>query len=384
MEIYFDNSATTRVSERALAAVTRTMREDYGNPSARHLMGVRAEQYVKRAAAQIAATLKVREKEILFTSGGTESDNLALIGCAEANRRSGRHLITTAVEHPAVYEALLFLESRGFEITVLPVDREGHVSAEELREALRTDTILVSVMHVNNEIGALEPVEELARAIHEKNPQTVFHVDAIQSYGKYRIYPKRAGIDLLSVSAHKIHGPKGVGFLYADSRVKLKPLFFGGGQQGGLRSGTLNVPGIAGLGEAAAESYEALDEKVAHMRELKDFLIGEMEKLPGVCVNSGRGEASAPHILSVTAEGVRAEVLLHALEERSIYVSSGSACASHHPGISGTLKGIGLKGEALTSTIRLSFSEQNTLEEAKLFSAAMAELLPILRKFRRR
>ena len=383
MEIYFDNSATTRVSDAALALVLRTMQEDYGNPSSRHKKGVQAERYVRTAASQIARTLKVQEKELLFTSGGTESDNLALIGCALANQRSGKHMITTAIEHPAVYEALLFLESMGFEITVLPVDSKGHISLSRLSEAIRNDTILVSVMHVNNEIGAVEPVEEIAGTIRKRNPNTLFHVDAIQSYGKYRIYPKRIGIDLLSVSGHKIHGPKGVGFLYADSRVKLKAISFGGGQQNGMRSGTLNVPGIAGLGAAAEECYRKLEENVRHMATLKDGLIDALTALPGVTVNSGRGMESAPHILSVSVDGVRAEVLLHALEERQIYVSSGSACSSNHPGISGTLKGIGLQKEALTSTIRLSFCETNTREEAALFVQAMRELLPELRKFTR-
>lgn len=383
-EIYFDNSATTRVSERVMKLVVRTMREDYGNPSAKHSMGVRAERYVREAAERIARTLKVSAKEILFTSGGTESDNMALIGCALANQRAGRHIITTAIEHPAVYEPLLFLEGLGFEVTVLPVDERGHISPAQLKEALREDTILVSVMYVNNEIGAVEPVQELAGLVHERKPAALFHVDAIQGYGKYRIYPKRLGIDLLSVSGHKLHAPKGVGFLYIDSRVKIRPLLYGGGQQGGLRSGTINVPGIAGLGEAAVEAYEDFDEKIAHMRALKDRITDAMLALPGVSVNSGRGEEGAPHIVSISVEDVRAEVLLHALEERGIYVSSGSACSSNHPGISGTLKGIGLRDKLLDATIRVSLCDTNTAEEADAFAEAMAELVPTLRRFTRR
>ncbi|KAB0576981.1 cysteine desulfurase [Fusobacterium naviforme] len=383
-EIYFDNSATTRVSERVMELVVRTMREDYGNPSAKHSMGVRAERYVREAAERIARTLKVSAKEILFTSGGTESDNMALIGCALANQRAGRHIITTAIEHPAVYEPLLFLEGLGFEVTVLPVDERGHISPAQLKEALREDTILVSVMYVNNEIGAVEPVQELAGLVHERKPAALFHVDAIQGYGKYRIYPKRLGIDLLSVSGHKLHAPKGVGFLYIDSRVKIRPLLYGGGQQGGLRSGTINVPGIAGLGEAAVEAYEDFDEKITHMRALKDRITDAMLALPGVSVNSGRGEEGAPHIVSISVEDVRAEVLLHALEERGIYVSSGSACSSNHPGISGTLKGIGLRDKLLDATIRVSLCDTNTAEEADAFAEAMAELVPTLRRFTRR
>ncbi len=383
MEIYFDNSATTRVSDRVMRIVEKTMREDYGNPSAKHRMGVNAERYVRDAAEKIAKTLKVSAKEILFTSGGTESDNLALIGCALARERRGKHLITSAIEHPAVYEPLTFLESLGFEITVLPVDGRGHISVEALKAAIRPDTTVVSVMYVNNEMGGTEPVEEIARAVHETNPDTYFHVDAIQAYGKYRILPKRMGIDLMSVSGHKLHGPKGVGFLYIDSRVRIRPILFGGGQQGGLRSGTINVPGIAGLGEAAAEAYEDFDGKIAHITAVKDHLIDGLLKLPGVTVNSEKGAGSAPHIVSISAEGVKSEVLLHALEDRGIYVSSGSACSSHHPGISGTLKGIGLPDALLDSTIRVSLCGTNTEEEADLFLKELAALLPMLRRFKR-
>jgi len=383
MEIYFDNSATTRVSDRVMRIVEKTMREDYGNPSAKHRMGVNAERYVRDAAEKIAKTLKVSAKEILFTSGGTESDNLALIGCALARERRGKHLITSAIEHPAVYEPLTFLESLGFEITVLPVDGRGHISVEALKAAIRPDTTVVSVMYVNNEMGGTEPVEEIARAVHETNPDTYFHVDAIQAYGKYRILPKRMGIDLMSVSGHKLHGPKGVGFLYIDSRVRIRPILFGGGQQGGLRSGTINVPGIAGLGEAAAEAYEDFDGKIARITAVKDHLIDGLLKLPGVTVNSEKGAGSAPHIVSISAEGVKSEVLLHALEDRGIYVSSGSACSSHHPGISGTLKGIGLPDALLDSTIRVSLCGTNTEEEADLFLKELAALLPMLRRFKR-
>ncbi len=384
MEIYFDNSATTRVSERVLAIMEKTMREDYGNPSSKHLMGVRAEKYVRDAAQKIAKTMKVSEKEILFTSGGTESDNLALIGTALAGRRRGRHLITTAVEHPAVYEPLTFLEEMGFEITVLPVDADGHLNLAELEEAIRPDTIAVSTMYVNNEVGAVEPVGEIASVIHRKNPETYYHVDAIQAYGKYRIYPKRLGIDLLSVSGHKLHGPKGVGFLYIDRRVKIRPILFGGGQQGGLRSGTINVPGIAGLGEAAEEVYESFEEKTARMISVKNRILEGVQEIPDVTVNSRPDLLSAPHIASISVKGVRAEVLLHALEERGIYVSSGSACSSHHPGISGTLKGIGLGEELLDATIRVSLCEDNTMEEAEEFLRVLRELVSALRRFTRR
>jgi hypothetical protein len=384
MRVYFDNSASTKVADSVIEVMIKTMREDYGNPSAKHMMGVAAEKYVKEATRMIAKTLKVEEKEILFTSGGTESNNIALIGGALANQRRGRHIISTAIEHPAVYEPLGKLVELGFEVTILPVDRAGHICLEELKNAIREDTIIVSTMYVNNEVGAVEPVEEIAKIVHEKNPDCLYHVDAIQGYGKYKIQPKKQGIDLMSVSGHKLHGPKGVGFLYIQKDAKVNPILFGGGQQRGMRSGTINVPGIAGMGEAARLAYEHFDEKIEKMIAIKDYLMDQLEKMEGIHLNSFRGTQSAPHILSVSVQGVRAEVLLHALEDREIYVSSGSACSSNHPGISGTLKGIGLEDEFIDSTVRISLCSENTLEEADYFLETLKELLPMLRRFTRK
>lgn len=384
MRVYFDNSASTKVADSVIEVMIKTMREDYGNPSAKHMMGVVAEKYVKEATRMIAKTLKVEEKEILFTSGGTESNNIALIGGALANQRRGKHIISTAIEHPAVYEPLGKLVELGFEVTILPVDRAGHICLEELKNAIREDTIIVSTMYVNNEVGAVEPVEEIAKIVHEKNPDCLYHVDAIQGYGKYKIQPKKQGIDLMSVSGHKLHGPKGVGFLYIQKDAKVNPILFGGGQQRGMRSGTINVPGIAGMGEATRLAYEHFDEKIEKMIAIKDYLMDQLEKMEGIHLNSFRGTQSAPHILSVSVQGVRAEVLLHALEDREIYVSSGSACSSNHPGISGTLKGIGLEDEFLDSTVRISLCSENTLEEADYFLETLKELLPMLRRFTRK
>ena len=383
MEAYFDNSATTRCSDAAVALMQKVLLEDYGNPSSLHMKGVVAEKYIKAATEQIARTLKVAEKEIVFTSGGTESNNLALIGVALANQRAGKNIITTAIEHASVYNPLIFLEEQGFEVTYLPVDAKGVVSLEALAEALREDTILVSMMHVNNEIGTIEPIEEAAKLIHEKNPKTLVHVDAIQSFGKLRIYPKRMGIDLLSVSGHKIHGPKGVGFLYVKDKTKIKPIIHGGGQQKNMRSGTENVAGIAGLGVAVEKLYDNFDEKIERLYELREYLAAGMQALEGTTVNGAKGRNSAPHIVSVSFAGIRAEVLLHALEERGIYVSTGSACSSNHPAISGTLKAIGVKPELLDSTVRFSLSVESTRTEADYVLEQLAELLPILRRFRR-
>lgn len=382
MEAYFDNSATTRVLDSVKDAVVNAMTVDYGNAAARHMKGVEAERLIKEARAEIAKSLKVQEKEILFTSGGTESNNTALIGAAFANQRAGKHLITTGVEHASIYNTMEFLREQGFEITYLPVDSYGCISLEELAQAVREDTILVSVMYVNNEIGAVEPVEEISKVIKAKNPKTLFHVDAIQAYGKYVIRPKKQGIDLLSVSGHKIHGPKGVGFLYIDEKAKVRPILFGGGQQKGMRSGTENVSGCAGLGAAVREVYRDHEAKIEKLYQIRERLIAGLKELPGVTINGHEGRENAPQIVSASFEGVRSEVLLHALEDRGVYVSSGSACSVNHPGVSGTLKGIGVKKELLDSTIRFSFGLFNEPEEADYCLEVLRELLPVLRRYR--
>lgn len=387
MEAYLDNSATTRCSDRACQVMVDLLTKDYGNPSSLHMKGIEAERFVETAKKKIAKTLRVSEKEIIFTSGGTESNNLAIIGAAMANRRAGNHIITTSIEHASVENPMEFLKEQGFDITYLSVDENGIISLEELEEAVTEQTILVSMMQVNNEIGAIEPVAEAAELIKKKNPDTLIHVDAIQSYGKMYIYPKKLGIDMLSVSGHKIHGPKGSGFLWVKEKTKLKPLILGGGQQKGMRSGTENVPAIAGLGEASEEIYENLDEKRAHLYGLKQRFIDGIEKLEGTHVNGKTGEDSAPHIVSVSFEGIRSEVLLHSLEDRGIYVSSGSACSSNnHAGKqkgSKTLRNIHLKENLLDSTLRFSFSVHTTEEEIDYALEVLGELLPVLKKYTR-
>lgn len=384
MEVYFDNSATTRCYDSVKDIVIKTMTEDYGNPSAMHRKGVEAEKYMKDSARIIAGILKVQEKEILFTSGGTEANNLALIGGAMANKRSGKHIVTTVVEHAAVSQPATFLQEQGFEVTYLPVDSEGRVKAETLESVLRPDTILVSVMYVNNEVGAVMPVEEIGKLVHEKSPKALFHVDAIQAFGKYRIYPKKAGIDLLSVSGHKIHGPKGVGFLYINEKAKLQPQILGGGQQNGMRSGTDNVPGAAGLGAAAKESYQNLEEKNERLYSLKEHIAAGLSEIENIRINGMPLREGAPHILSVSVMGVRSEVLLHALEDRDIYISAGSACSSHKRKPSAVLTAMGMSKEQIESTVRLSFSEENTEEEADYFLGVMKELVPMLRRYSRK
>jgi len=381
MEAYFDNSATTKVLDCVKDAVVDAMCVNYGNAAAKHRKGVEAENLIREAKKAITDTLKVQEKEILFTSGGTESNNTALIGTALANRRAGKHLITTGVEHPSIYNTMSFLEEMGFEVTYLPVDHLGHISLEDLEKAIREDTILVSVMYVNNEVGAVEPIEAISQCIKKKNPKTLFHVDAIQAYGKYKIRPKKQGIDLLSVSGHKIHAPKGVGFLYIRDGVKIRPILFGGGQQKGMRSGTENVPGCVGLGVAAREAYKDFDARIEKLYTLRERLIAGLKPLGGVTINGSEDRTNAPQIVSASFEGVRSEVLLHALEDKGVYVSSGSACSSNHPGISGTLKEIGVKKELLDSTIRFSLGDLNVEEEVDYAIGVLGELLPVLRRY---
>ncbi|MBR1758738.1 MAG: cysteine desulfurase [Lachnospiraceae bacterium] len=385
MEAYLDNAATTRPFASVREIMMKTLDEDFGNPSSLHTKGMGAEKYLRDAKKIIANSLKVQEKEIFFTSSGTESNNTALIGVAECYARRGKHIISTNFEHASIYNTLGYLESRGYEVSYVPVDTLGHVKMDALLDAIREDTILISIMMVNNEIGSVQDIAAISKAIKEKKPDVIFHVDAIQAYGKYKIYPKRMGIDLLSVSGHKIHGPKGIGFLYVDEHVRVNPLIHGGGQQKGMRSGTENVPGIAGLGAAVKEIYTDHEEKMAHLYALKKRLIAGMEKLPDVKVNAVGDvvEETAPHVISVSFRGVRAEVLLHALEERGVYVSSGSACSSNHPALSGTLKAIGVEDALLDSTLRFSLSVTTTEEEIDYAVAQVAELLPVLRMFTR-
>ena len=384
MEAYLDNSATTRCSKAAADMVYKLLTEDYGNPSSLHMKGVEAENYINDAKKKIAKTLRVQDKEILFTSGGTESNNTAIIGAAMANKRAGRHIITSSVEHASVLSVMQFLEEQGFEITYLPVNHDGVISVEELKNAVREDTILVSLMHVNNEIGAVMPIEEAGAAIKEKNPAALFHVDAIQSYGKLEIRPKRMNIDMLSVSGHKIHGPKGVGFLYINEKAKIQPQILGGGQQGGMRSGTDNVPGIAGLGVAAGQIYRNLDENVEHMYQLKEHIAKGLSEIEDIRINGMPLREGAPQILSISVMGVRSEVLLHSLEDKGIYISAGSACSSHKRKPSATLSAMGMSNAQIENTVRISFSEENTFEEVDYCLEVLNEVLPMLKRYARR
>lgn len=383
-EIYFDNSSTTIVSPKAAETVFRVMREDYGNPSSMHAKGVQAEKYVKDASQTIAGILKVSPNEIYFTSGGTEANNWALIGGARANRRAGNKIITTQMEHPAVSEPLRVLEAEGFEIVRIPVDGCGLIDLEMLERELDESVILISMMYVNNEIGAVTPVAEIGRLKKRLAPNALYHVDAIQAFGKYRIYPRENAIDMLSVSGHKLHGPKGTGFLYKSDKAKIVPFIYGGGQMAALRSGTENVPGIAGLGVAAEEAYTNFDEKISHMRALRDRMTAGLSGMDQVIVHGMQGEAGAPHIVNAAFVGVGSEVLLHTLENRGIYVSAGSACSTHKRAGSPTLTAIGAPKEEMSSSVRFSFSELNTEDEVDEVLSVLGEVLPMLRRYRRK
>lgn len=383
MEIYFDNSATTKCYDCVRDIVVKTLMEDFGNPSAMHQKGVEGERYLKEAAGIFARVLKVNEKEIYFTSGGTESNNWALIGGAMANKRAGNHIITTAIEHPAVSEPVRFLEEQGYRVTRLGVDADGMISLKELEEALTEDTIIVSTMYVNNEMGAVQQVEEIASLVHEKCPKALYHVDAIQAFGKYEIYPKRMGIDLLSASGHKVHGPKGVGLLYVNEKVRVSPIILGGGQQRGMRSGTDNVSAIAGFGAAVKEIYQNRTEKNAYLYDLKKYMLQKLRELDNVVIHGTHEDAkSAPHIINVSFIGVGSEVMLHTLEDRGIYVSAGSACSTHKRSKSPTLTAIGAAKEELDSAVRFSFTEENTKEEVDTVIDVLKQVLPMLRRYR--
>ena len=380
MEAYFDNSATTKVYPVVKDIMIKVMEEDYGNPSSLHMKGVEAERYIKKAAESIAKTLRCKPEEIIFTSGGTEANNLALIGTALAKKRQGKHIISTTIEHASVSATLDFLKSQGYEITLIGTDDKGIVNPQKVADAVREDTILVSCMMVNNEIGAIEPVAEISAAVKKKNPAVYMHVDAIQAYGKIPVFPSKTGADLISISGHKIHGPKGSGALYVKKGILIRPIIYGGGQGNGMRSGTENVPAVAGFGVAAEESFRDFDKKTDHIREVRDYLREKLTSLPDVYDNSG----DAPHIASFSFVGVRSEVMLHSLEERGIYTSSGSACSSHKRAASNVLTSIGLTKDRLESTLRFSIGEDNTKEQVDYIFDVISGLLPMLRQFTRK
>ncbi len=381
--IYFDNSATTRCADAAMDIMRECLQVNFGNPSSLHSMGYKGKDYLKESRETIAGILKVQPKEIYFTSGGTESNNLAIKGGVEAKKRRGNHIITTKIEHASVLNPIKAFEKEGFEVTYLGTDEFGVIDLEELKAALRPDTIFVSIMMVNNEIGALQPVAEAGKLIKAFNKDIIFHVDAIQAFGKFKILPKKMDIDLLTVSGHKIHGPKGSGFIYINEAIFniMVPQILGGGHERGMRSGTENVPAIAALGVAAKMAYDNLDSNRQHMYAMRHRLIEGLSSIEGVSVNGHLDDNSAPQIVSVSIKGnrTRAQVILNALQDNyGIFVSAGSACSSNKPAISETLKAIGLEKDLLERTIRFSFCPENTMDEIEAAIKAMTELVPMM------
>lgn len=382
--IYFDNAATTRALDEVADKVKYMLLENFGNPSSQNMAGVNAENEVIKARKIIAASINAEPDEIYFTSGGTESDNWAIFGTAKGYIRSGKHMITTAIEHPAVLQPMRELEKNGWDITILGVDEKGYINIDELKAAIREDTVLVSTILINNETGTIQNAEEISKAIKSVNPHTLYHVDAVQAYGKYPINVKKMGIDMLSVSGHKVHGPKGVGFFYMKKGLKVKPIIFGGGHERGLRSGTENTPSIVGLAEAVKIDMAEMDKAVEHVKLVKKTLAeGILNRIPMTYINGPSIEEGSPYVLNIGFEGLRSEVLLHSLEEKEIYVSAGSACNSKKKGASTVLSALGIDEKRIEGAIRFSFCRYNTVEEAEQCIEILKEKAAFLRKYMR-
>ena len=376
-DIYLDNSATTRQYDEVTALVAEAAANTYGNPSSLHRMGIEAEKLVAAARETIAASFGAERKEIIFTSGGTESNNLAIKGYLDANPRKGKHIVTTKIEHPSVLETYKHLESCGYDVDYIGVDGAGGILLDELKTKIRKDTALISVILVNNETGTVQKADEIASIRDKSNPQAVILLDAVQAYGKMRINPVRSGIEMISVSSHKIHGPKGVGALYASKKIRLTPLLFGGGQESLLRSGTENVPGIAGFGLAAKLTFERFEDSYARVAGLKNQFVALLEESDLKYRINSPADAS-PFILNIAFDNLRAEVLLHHLEQKGIYVSTDSACSSRKNTRSHVLSAMGLPPQLIDGSIRFSFSGHNTEEEIEATAEALKGIIPLI------
>ncbi len=382
--IYFDNAATTRASEQVAEKVTEMLCHNFGNPASVNKLGLQVEKEIKKTTEILSRGIHCKINEIYYTSGGTEGDNWAIFGTAEGYQRQGKHLITTKIEHPAVKKPMEALEQKGYEITWLSVDKKGKINLQELQNAIRKDTILVSIILINNETGVIQDVAEIGKIIKQENKNTLFHVDAVQAFGKYDIDVKKMNIDLLTMSAHKINGPKGVGMLYKRQGLKVKPYILGGGQQQGQRSGTENGAGVAGLGVAADICFQNMKKNQQTVFEIKKTLLeGILNEISDVQINGDTLEKSSPYVLNVTFKGLRSEVLLHALESKNIFVSAGSACDSKKKVGSSVLTAMGLPFEEIEGAVRFSFCQYNTIEEAKQCLEQLKEIVPFLRKYNR-
>lgn len=379
--IYLDNSATTKPKKSVLDSFQQAALHYFGNPSSIHGLGQDGERLLRKSRQQAAAILQVKEEEIVFTSGGTEGNNMAIKGVALAHQNRGKHIITSEVEHPSVLEACKSLEKLGFEVTYLPVDEEGRVSVQTLKENLRKDTILVSIMHVNNEIGTIQPIEEIGRIL-QKYPKLFFHVDFVQGFGKVPLSLKESFIDMATISGHKIHGLKGTGILYIRSGVKLYSLAHGGGQERSVRSGTENVPGIVSLVKAMRLHDEEKKEKPNHLQKLRNYLLTELRKIDDIVINTPEEDA-APHIVNFSAPGLKPEVVIHALEEDGIFISTKSACSSKSTDESLVLAACGKDKDISIAGLRVSMSYQNTIEDLEFFIEKLQVVLQKLKEIMR-
>ncbi len=384
-EVYLDNSATTKPYPEVIESMVEMLKDNYGNPSSLHTKGIQAEKAVKSARDIIARTLDVKSNEIYFTSGGTESNNIAVRGCAMAYKKRGNHLITSVIEHPSVLNTFKNLEEDGFRVSYINVDSDGVIDIEQLKKEICDDTILISVMHVNNEVGSIAPISVIRNILDSKQSKAVFHVDAVQSFGKILFSPAQLGIDLLSISAHKLHGPKGVGAIYIKKGVRINPIVFGGSQELNVRSGTENVPGIVGFGKAVDITFQTIEDQLSKIDMLREKLRKEIENnIDDVVINGLVEGKNAPHILNVSFKGLKSEVLLHALEAKGIYISSGSACSSNKPAPSHVLTAMGVDKQCIEGAIRFSFSTLNTEDEINYCIKELSSIVNQLRRFIRR
>ncbi|MBC3889136.1 aminotransferase class V-fold PLP-dependent enzyme [Acetobacterium paludosum] len=377
-EIYLDNAATTRVHPQVAEKMMDTMLNNYGNPSSLHRLGIRAEQAVKEVRELVAATINCQSQDIYFTSGGTEGNNMIIKGIVENKQRSRMRIITSATEHPSVLDVFSFYEEHQIEVVVLGVDEQGHIDLDELKATMNASTILVSIMGVNNELGTIQDLKAIGRIVKQANPNCVFHSDFVQGYMKIPIDVEACQLDALTMCSHKIFGPKGAGAVYIKKGINLKPLLRGGGQENNMRSGTENVPGIVGFGEAIRLRKESYLDELEAIRELRSRLIRGLEdQVEDIKVNGDPN--GSPYVLNVSFNRVRGEVLLHSLEAKGIYVSTGSACSSHKKEKQYVLKAIGLLEEYKEGTIRISFSKDITKEDADETVRAIAEAVASLR-----
>ena len=380
MNVYFDNSATTKPYDEVIEAVSKGMKEYFGNPSSLHKIGMNCEKRLNEAREYFASTIKCNKEEIYFTSGGSEGNNLILKGLL----KPGHHFITTAFEHHSIISTCKQLEEKGVKVTYLDVDSEGRISLEDLEEAITKDTVLVSIMQVNNEIGVIQDIEAIGKLIKERSSRAKFHVDAVQGYGKLPIDVNKSNVDFLTVASHKIHGPKGVGFIYIKKGIILNSLISGGSQEKGIRAGTENLPGIIGFEKAAQMTFEEMESRYDKVLELKKYFVERLNEIKDIRVN-GEIDGFSPYILNVSFLGVRAEVLLHLLEEQNIYVATGSACTSKSSAAHGSyvIKSLGLSNKEVESAIRFSFSYENTKEEVDYTINVLKKSLMFLRRVKR-